>query len=73
MNGNQSELNQVFDQTGANAWLLTKSEFNQVVWGEVAGLSVRPFSTTAGATADTKLNLVYCSSSVMLFVLNNGS
>jgi hypothetical protein len=71
MGSNQSELNQVFNKTGTNAWLLTRSEFNHVVWGEVAGFSVPPFSTTIVASNDTKLNLVYCSSSVMLFILNN--
>jgi hypothetical protein len=71
MGSNQSELNQVFNETGTNAWLLTRSEFNHVVWGEVAGFSVPSFSNATAASSDAKLNLVYCSSSVMLFILNN--
>ena len=70
MQGSQSELNQVFVRTGANAWVLTRSEFEHVVWGEVAGYSVPPFSSYATAETDARLNMVYSSSNAMLLVVS---
>ena len=66
---NQSDLNQVFSETGADSWLLTRSEFHHVVWGEVAGQPVAPFPRYDTISNDTKLNLVYDSYDVSLFLL----
>jgi hypothetical protein len=65
----QFALDQALFATRANAWLLTKSEFSHVVWGEVAGYAVPPFPTYAVLSNDPTLNVVYNSDSAMLLLL----